>query len=319
VAFPDRARTIAALQALAVCFIWSTSFIITKHLYREGIGPLTLTGLRYTLASLALLPLWLWHRRQRSPDAPRQRPRLRVLIALGLAGYAINPLGYTIGLTVLPASWVGVVLGVNNTLQVLIFSALLLRERPTAVQFAAILVAMLGTVGFHLPGGVPAESRLLPILAVLLSGVGYALWVVGNRSLLRGTGPLDLVWPSMLFGALPVLAVGIGIEGLPHLTAWAWSLMLALAVINTAAAFLVWTHTQRVLTTHQSAAINNTMTIQVALLAFLLLGESLTAWQWALVGVVAGATLIVQATGVQTGRRSRRTGRTRRACRSGRR
>lgn len=288
-ALSDRARVTAALQALVVCFFWSTSFIITKHLYGEGLGPVTLTGLRYALAGLALLPLWRW-RGQRTG-------RPVTLVALGLSGYAVNPLGYTIALAFLPASWVGVVLGVNNTLQVLLWSAILLRERPTSVQLAAIVVATVGTVAFQPPGGVSAESLPLPTLAMLISGVGYALWIVGNRTLLRGTGPLDLVCPSMLIGSLPVLAAGIGIEGLPRLPVSAWSLMLGLAVVNTSAAFLLWTHTQRSLATHQSAAINNTITIQVALLAFFLLGEPLTAGQWILIGVIAAATLVVQVSG----------------------
>jgi drug/metabolite transporter (DMT)-like permease len=299
VAFADRARVIAALQALMVCFLWSTSFIITKRLYRDGIGPLTLTGLRYGLAGLALLPLWAWRRRT-SPSRPRPRPphpRLWILGALGLAGYAINPLGYTIGLTVLPASWVGVVLGVNNTLQVLLWSALVLRERPTTIQLAAIVVATLASVAFQTPDAQLRSSVLAPTLAMLISGTGYALWIVGNRSLLHKTDPLELVCPSMLSGALPVLAIAIAIEGLPHLPASAWLLMLRLAIINTSAAFLTWTHTQRSLAPHESAAINNTMTVQVALLAFLLLHEPLSARQWVLILVVAGATLIVQTTG----------------------
>jgi drug/metabolite transporter (DMT)-like permease len=299
--FSDRPRVLAALQALLVCFVWSTSFVITKQLYRDGIGPVTLTGLRYALAGLALLPLWLWRRRT-SPDPPR-RPRLRpwLLVALGLAGYAVNPLGYTIALAVLPASFVGVVLGVNNTLQVLLFGTLLLRERPTWVQWAAIAVAMVGTLAFRTPSGVSAGSLLVPTVAMLISGMGYALWVVGNRMLLRRTGALELVCPSMLAGALPVLAVGIGIEGIPRLPASAWSLMLILAIVNTSAAFLLWTHTQRRLAAHQSAVINNTMTIQIALLAFFFLGESLTPWQWALIGVVAGATVAVQVSRARAG------------------
>ncbi|MDR0344366.1 MAG: DMT family transporter [Nocardiopsaceae bacterium] len=85
--------------------------------------------------------------------------------------------------------------------------------------------------------------------------------------------------------------------GLPRLPASAWLLMLALAVINTSAAFLTWTHTQRWLAPHESAAINNTMTVQIALLALLLLHEPLSTRQWVLILVVAAATLIVQTTG----------------------
>lgn len=297
----DRPRAFAALQALLVCFVWSTSFIITKQLYRDGIGPVTLTGLRYALAGLALLPLWLWRRRTGSASPRPPRPRPWLLAALGLAGYAVNPLGYTLALAVLPASLVGVVLGVNNTVQVLLFGTLLLRERPTRVQLAAVAVAVLGTIAFHTPGAVPVDTLLLPALAMVLSGTGYASWVVGNRLLLRRTGALALVCPSMLAGASPVLAVGVGIEGIPRLPASAWSLMAVLAIVNTSAAFLLWTHTQRRLAAHQSAVINNTMTVQIALLAFLFLGESLTAWQWAMTGIVAGSTIAVQVGGRSRG------------------
>lgn len=290
-------RPVAALQALVVCFIWSTSFIITKRLYDDGIGPVSLTGIRYTLAGLALAPVWMW-RRHACPG--RRRPAglgWWVLVAVGVAGYAVNPLGYNLALAALPASWVGVALGANNTLQVVVFGAMLLRERPTPVQLTAIIVAITGTLAFTPPSSALAASMVLPSLAIVLSGAGYALWVVGNRALLRTTDAIELVCPSMLAGALPVLMIGVGIEGLPRLSASAWLLIGALALINTSLAFLVWTHTQRQLAAHESAVINNTMTIQIAVLASVLLGESLTTWQWLLIGVVANATVVVQTTG----------------------
>jgi drug/metabolite transporter (DMT)-like permease len=149
---PGTRRATAALQALLVCFVWSTSFIITKYLYGQGIGPVTLTGLRFALAGLVLLPVWVRRRRTVHTGKPADsKVAARLLILLGLAGYAINPLGYNIGLTVLDASWVAVLLGVNNSLQVLIWSALLLRERPTRLQLGAIAVAIVAVVGFQTP------------------------------------------------------------------------------------------------------------------------------------------------------------------------
>jgi drug/metabolite transporter (DMT)-like permease len=229
------------------------------------------------------------------PAGPKVAARL--LIVLGLAGYAINPLGYNLGLTVLDVSWVAVLLGVNNSLQVLIWSALLLRERPTRLQLGAIAVAMVAIVGFQMPDAGPDRWALAPTSAVIASGVGYALWIVGNRSLVSRMHPLDLACPSMLAGSVPVLLIGVATEGLPSLTAAQWLLVIVLAVVNTAAAFTVWTHTQRTLTAYQSAAINNTMTVQTALLAFVFLKEPLTAGQWiATIGIMS-ATLVIQLTG----------------------
>jgi drug/metabolite transporter (DMT)-like permease len=49
-----------------------------------------------------------------------------------------------------------------------------------------------------------------------------------------------------------------------------------LAVINTALAFWLWNKSLQVLTAMESSIINNTMLIQISLLAWLFLGEKIT-------------------------------------------
>jgi len=51
----------AALQALFVTFLWSTSWVLIKWGLEE-IPPLTFAGLRYAMAACILLP-GLWRRR----------------------------------------------------------------------------------------------------------------------------------------------------------------------------------------------------------------------------------------------------------------
>lgn len=135
------------------------------------------------------------------------------------------------------------------------------------------------------------------MLAVIASGTGYALWMIGNRRLMRNADPVEVACPSMLAGALPVLIIGVATEGLPPLTWPVWLLIGVLAVINTAAAFTLWTHTQAVLAACESAIINNTMTVQIAVLALVFLGDPLRARQWIAITVIAAATLAVQITG----------------------
>ena len=52
---PMNPRLVAILQALLVTFLWSTSWVLIKIGLAE-IPPLTLAGLRYSLAFLFLLP-----------------------------------------------------------------------------------------------------------------------------------------------------------------------------------------------------------------------------------------------------------------------
>ena len=67
-----------------------------------------------------------------------------------------------------------------------------------------------------------------------------------------------------------------------------------LAVVNTALAFTLWNLTQRTLSAIETSIINNTMLIQIAILAWLFLGERLSVR--AIVGLALAAigTLIVQ-------------------------
>ena len=65
-------------------------------------------------------------------------------------------------------------------------------------------------------------------------------------------------------------------------------------MVNTALAFTLWNDTLRVLSAMESSIINNTMLFQIALLAWLFLGEPLT-WHVVLGMVLAAlGTLLVQ-------------------------
>jgi drug/metabolite transporter (DMT)-like permease len=286
---PSR-RLLAVGQAFLVTFIWSTSFVITKWVYALGVEPLTLSGLRYGLAVLLLAPLW-WSRR-RCPGAPARSRRVPgwLPLLLGLAGYAVNTGGYNVGLFYLDATQVGLLLGLNNTLQVVLWSALLLREWPSRLQGIAIAGALVGVFLFQYPSGFAAED-LTGVLPVLAGGVGYALWIVGNRSLVGDAGALDLTWRSMAWGSGALVLAALTVEGMPRLPAAAWGLIVLLAAVNTSFAFTLWTHTQRSLAGYESAIVNNTMTVQIALLGFFFLGDRLTPVRWTAIVLVFACTL----------------------------
>lgn len=290
-------------QALLMTFLWSTSFIITKWIYALGVQPMGMAGLRYAAASLALLPIWWLQRRRQAPSrmAVRPgsagvslRPRWWVFLLLGLTGFTCTQGGIATGLYFLPGNTVSLILAVNNTLQVLLWSGILIREWPGRLQAVCLAAAVGGMVLYTFPWQMTAGIGLgLPPL--LVAGVGYALWTVTNRRWLLGreTSALDLTLAPMAWGSAGMLALALVFEGPPPLVPAALGWIAALALVNTAFAFTVWTRTQRHLRAYESVVINNTMTIQVPLLTFWLLGEPLRAWQWLAILLVAVATALV--------------------------
>ncbi len=110
---------------------------------------------------------------------------------------------------------------------------------------------------------------------------------------------------SMAIGSAVLLAGGVLLEGVPRPDGRGWLIVAWLAVVNTAFAFTLWNHTLRTLTAVESSVVNNTMTIQIAVLAIVFLGEQLGPMQ--LLGLVLAA---VGAAVVQVAPMLRRRGRT---------
>jgi drug/metabolite transporter (DMT)-like permease len=98
----------------------------------------------------------------------------------------------------------------------------------------------------------------------------------------------------MGIGSVTLLATGLIVEGWPVLNLSSWAIILWLAVVNSAFAFTLWNNTLRTLSAVESSIINNTMLVQIAILAWLFLGETLSGRQ--IVGLILAAlgALVVQ-------------------------
>jgi len=95
-------------------------------------------------------------------------------------------------------------------------------------------------------------------------------------------------------GAVALLAIGIVVQGLPRLDGQSWGIVVYLAVVNTALAFTLWNHTLQRLTAMESSVINNTMLLQIVVLAWMFLDEPL-GWRAVVgIGLAAVGALAVQ-------------------------
>jgi drug/metabolite transporter (DMT)-like permease len=83
----------------------------------------------------------------------------------------------------------------------------------------------------------------------------------------------------MAAGAAALLTTGVAVQGWPEISPRGWMIVGWLAVANTALAFWLWNRAQAVLSALESSLINNTMLIQIAVLAVLFLGERLSVMQ----------------------------------------
>jgi drug/metabolite transporter (DMT)-like permease len=280
------------LQALLVTFLWSTSWVLIK-IGLADIPAITFAGLRYGLAFLCLLPFAL-RPTHLKPLRSLSRGAWARLVALGLLFYAVTQGAQFLGLAYLPSVTVSLLLNFT-TVAVALMGIPLLAERPTVLQWGGVLLNVAGTVTYFYPVAIPARQAvgLTVVVIGVLANAGSS--ILGRRVNQAGdVPPLTVTVVSMGIGAVVLLVTGVLAQGLPRLNPAHWAIVGWLAVVNTAFAFTLWNHTLRTLSAMESSIINSTMLVQIAVLAWLFLGEQLT-WQEGIGMALAGlGALIVQ-------------------------
>jgi drug/metabolite transporter (DMT)-like permease len=280
------------LQALLVTFLWSTSWVLIK-IGLADIPAITFAGLRYSLAFLCLLPFAL-RPAHLKPLRSLSRGAWARLVALGLLFYAVTQGAQFLGLAYLPSVTVSLLLNFT-TVAVALMGIPLLAERPTVLQWSGVVLNVAGIVTYFYPVAIPAHQvvGLTVVVIGVLANAGSA--ILGRRVNRAGdVPPLTVTVISMGIGAVVLLVTGVLAQGLPRLNPVHWAIVGWLAVVNTAFAFTLWNHTLRTLSAMESSIINSTMLVQIAVLAWLFLGEQLT-WQEGIGMALAGlGALIVQ-------------------------
>ena len=275
----------AVLQALFVTFLWSTSWVLII-IGLGDIPALTFAGLRYSLAFLLLLGY------ARSALRGVPRPLWGRLIALGLIFYTVTQGAQFLALTYLPAITVSMLISFS-AVATLLLGSVLLGERPTRLQVGGMLLYLGGVLIYFAPAALPEAQVIGIIIAGVAVLANVAASLLGREINRRGDLPPVVVTAiSMGIGAPVLLIGGTAAQGFPALSVTNWLIVAWLAVVNTAFAFTLWNHTLRTLSAFESNIINNTMMIQIPILAWLFLSETITTLHG--VGLVlAGAGILV--------------------------
>jgi drug/metabolite transporter (DMT)-like permease len=264
----------AVLQALLVTFLWSTSWVLIK-IGLDEIPALTFAGLRYAFACACLVPFATLNPRIRRELRNLSITDWRWLIALGMTLYALTQGAQFLALAHLPAQTTSLLWSMS-TVVVALLGIALLAERPTVRQWCGLGLYLTGATIFLYPADFPPAQVLGIAVAVVgvLANAGAA--VIGRAVNRRAAlSPLTVTVVSMGIGATALLVTGAVGQGLPTITGTGWLIVAWLAVVNTALAFTLWNLTQRTLSATESSIINSTMLIQIAVLAWLFLGEPL--------------------------------------------
>jgi drug/metabolite transporter (DMT)-like permease len=262
----------AVLLALLVTFIWSTSWIFIKIGLAE-IPAMTFAGLRYFLAFLVLLP-FLFQKQIRNEVRSLTRRDWLQMALLGLVYYAVAQGGQFLALAYLPSVTVSLIL--NLCTLFVAFSALVfLNERPSWLQWLGISMNLVGMIIYFYPVGFTGGQWLGILFAVFSLGANIGGSILSRKVNREAKfSPLMITIVSMGIGSTLMLGTGLITQGIGPIRLQSWGIILLLAVVNTAFCFTVWNYVLQTLSATESSIVNSTMLVQIAILAWIFLGET---------------------------------------------
>ena len=275
----------ALIEGILVAAIWASSFVFVK-MGLMYMGPLTMAGLRYTLAALLLTP-WLVRKRAEIASLPRLM-WLRMAL-LGLCAFTISNGAFNTGLKFISPTTMTFLMSFSPLL-VYLAALVWLKEIPSLRQKIGLVITLAGSALFF-SGGLDTGTATGLVIGLVGVAAFSAFGVMSREVARQGqVSTLLLTGLPLVFGGASLLAIGLPVEGLPHMTPAAWGLVAWLAAVNTTVGLLLYNHALKKLTALEMNVLLNLEPLITALWAWLLLGDKLS--------VIEGIGMLVAVTGV---------------------
>jgi len=278
--------TRAALALAAAALLWAGNFIAGRAL-RDEISPATLNLLRWALCLVIFLP-WVGAKVWRYRCVVARDWRL--LLGLGATGIAAFHTMVYVALTSTTAINALLMLSLAPT-TILVGAALTGGSRPSRPQWAGTLVSLVGACILVTHGSLATLLALTPARGDLWMIAAVMVWAV--YSLLLRRRPADLPHDVALAASIvPAIALLLPVVTLTAvaapvaLTPRALAMLIYIAVFASLIAFLLWSYGVSHIGPERAGQFVHLMPVFGALLAVVLLGESIVLPQ------VAGALCV---------------------------
>jgi O-acetylserine/cysteine efflux transporter len=271
------------VAALAVVLVWGVNFVVMKFALRD-FSPFQLGAARY---ALAVFPLAFFVR------PPRIHFKWVLLYGAfqGVGQFGLLFLALKVGMT----AALGSVLLQTQVFFTALFGFVLLHERASRPLQAGLLIAALGLGCFAFnyvqPGG--ASGSATTLLGFLLTLSAASMWAMSNivarrvQQLATDYSPVAFVVWSSSVAVLPFIALSLLFD--TEAVRWHWldaraSSWLAVAYLGwiaTVVGYSLWTSLLKRHPANRVAPFSLGVPIIGLASGMLVLGETITVWQWA--------------------------------------
>ncbi len=282
----------AFIQIFVSGILWGLTGIYVRYFTGLGMASQDVVWLRVTLSALAMLLFLL------IKDRTMLKVRLRDLwcfVGTGMLSLALFNFCYFTNITETSLSVACTMLYLSPVF-VLLYSALIFRERVTVRKIGACLLAILGCVlvtGMLTDGSVMTPRGLI---FGVLSGAGYGLYGIFSRlALNRGYHPLTITAYTFVFASVG-LAPMADFTGIGHSLAgvkWTVCLYVLLMLVTSVASYILYNKGLEVMAPSKAAIVVVIEPVCAMLVGAIGYGERMTVLSVLGMALVIGAIVLL--------------------------
>ena len=298
---PDRAEpparsgvSITDLWLLLTTTIWGANYAVVKY-GTNHMDALAFNGARILMATLAFGVLAAVQRRR--PGARRvSRRDVLLLLALGVLGNCVYQTLFAEGVAHTRAGSAALLLAAAPAL-IAVIGRWLGIERIGMRGYAGVALSMLGIalVVFGRSGHETAGESLTGDAIVVAAAVCWAWYTVWLKPLTDRVSLIDISALTLVGGMIPLLfisAPSFAATAWGSVTPLTWAAMAFAGIGSLVIGYLGWYRGVRVLGPTHTAVFSNLQPVVALGVAWMMLGETPTAWQGAgAVTIIAGVVL----------------------------
>lgn len=264
---------------LSVLFLQQTlgalAFPISKF-GLEFIDPYTFAFYRFVIASTALLAVVLLQKHAVKID---KKDYLKI-IGLGMLIIPFNQVMYLVGQSYTAASH-SALLFATTPIWIFIAAFIHLKERPSIRRILGICIALAGVVAVMTSGAVSlGKEYLFGDMLVLFAVIAWAYYTIFGKTLVEKYGALRITAYSLSFGSLLYMPFGVYKAvnfnySIVPIEAW-WSVVY-MAIGTSVFAYVLWYWVLKYMEASRIAVYHNMQPFIAAGVAYLWLGEPISA------------------------------------------
>ena len=209
--------TLPALAWLVLGTIWGSTWLFIKVGLDSGLPPIGFAGLRFVVASTPLV-IWLVLRRVKLPQTWTE---WRLMIVTGLLTFTVNYALVFWGESHI-SSGLAAILYTNFPLFGIVIAHFMLPEEPmTLRKVGGVVLAVIGVaLIFWNQIALKGPLALAGAAAIVVAGLGTAYADVLIKRSGTHIDPVTLTAVQMVIGWIPLVTLGIALEGNPLHYSW---------------------------------------------------------------------------------------------------